>query len=222
MAPSAVVRPWLSESRLHHAGQERRRQRDPGQPGVAVMPLDGQERQQRGDGTLVQVVNHVRRGEEGEPLPLSMRHHGNALVDHLSLADQQWCVAQAFSLVVAVSLLAASPPVVATAVPPPGGSVPSPASGTVQVISRAAQNASRAFWMASRMKQATATKATTVQGTTGQGGTRAAGPPPGTPTATPFGGVPTIGALFYTTRSGKHFCTASVCGQSARPGRRRL
>ena len=124
-------------------------------------------------------------------------------------------MAQAFSLVVAVSLLAASPPVVATAVPPPGGSVPGPASGTVQVISRAAQDATRAFWTASRMEQATATKATTVQGatvqgTTGQGGTRATGPPPGTPTATPFGGVPTIGALFYTTRSGKHFCTASV------------
>ena len=37
------------------------------------------------------------------------RHHGNALVDRLSHADQQWYVPQAFSLVVAVSLLAASP-----------------------------------------------------------------------------------------------------------------
>ena len=35
-------------------------------------------------------------------------------------------------------------------------------------------------------------------------------PPPGTPTATSFGGVPTIGALFYTTGSTAHFCTASV------------
>ena len=39
---------------------------------------------------------------------------------------------------------------------------------------------------------------------------RKAGPPPGTPTATPFAGVPTIGALFYTTGSGVHSCTASV------------
>jgi len=124
-------------------------------------------------------------------------------------------VPQAFSLVVAVSLFAASPPVVAAAAPQPGGSAPSPASGTVHVISRAAQDATRAFWTASRMEQATATKAAAGQGvagqgTTGQGGTRTAGPPSGTPTATPFGGAPTIGVLFYTTGSGAHFCTASV------------
>ncbi len=116
---------------------------------------------------------------------------------------------QAFSLVVAVSLLAASPSVVATA-PPPGGSAASPASGTVHVISQSAQDATRAFWTASRMEQATATDGTATNATTGQGGARTARPPSGTPTARPFGGVPTIGALFYTTGSSAHFCTASV------------
>jgi len=37
-----------------------------------------------------------------------------------------------------------------------------------------------------------------------------ASPPSGIPQAKAFGGVPTIGALFYTTGSGAHFCTASV------------
>ncbi len=129
-------------------------------------------------------------------------------------------MAQAFSLVIAVSLLAAGPPLVATGAAQPGGAAPGPVSGTVHVISRASQDATRAFWTASRMEQATAAdataadataaKGTAVQRTTGQGGTRTASPPPGTPTARSFGGVPTIGALFYTTGSGAHFCTASV------------
>ena len=103
-------------------------------------------------------------------------------------------MAQAFSLVMAVSLLAAGPVAAATH---PG---PSPDIGTVYTVSRAAQDATRAFWTAARMEQATAT----------QEKDQKASPPPGTPTATPFGGVPTIGALFYTTGSGAHFCTASV------------
>ena len=43
----------------------------------------------------------------------------------------------------------------------------------------------------------------------------AAGPPRGTPTATPFNGVPTVGALFYTTGTASHFCTASVVDSTA-------
>ena len=35
-------------------------------------------------------------------------------------------------------------------------------------------------------------------------------PPPGTPNAVTFNGVPTVGALFFTTGSGRHYCTASV------------
>jgi V8-like Glu-specific endopeptidase len=121
-------------------------------------------------------------------------HHGNALVDHLSHADQQWYVPQAISLVVAVSMLAAGP--AATQ----GTQGPGPAIGTVHTISRAAQAAAREYWTAARMAKATAVQVKDAK----------AHPPPGTPSATPFGGVPTIGALFYTTGSGAHFCTASV------------
>ncbi len=40
--------------------------------------------------------------------------------------------------------------------------------------------------------------------------------PKGTPTAVHFDGVPTVGALFFTTGSAKRFCTASVT--DSRPG----
>jgi V8-like Glu-specific endopeptidase len=40
--------------------------------------------------------------------------------------------------------------------------------------------------------------------------------PRGTPTAATFTGVSTVGALFYTTGSQKHFCTASVIDSAAR------
>jgi V8-like Glu-specific endopeptidase len=75
----------------------------------------------------------------------------------------------------------------------------------VHTVSRNAQDAARAFWTASRMAQATG-----AQGTATQARPRPANPPPGTPSAAQFEGVPTIGALFYTTGSGAHFCTASV------------
>lgn len=102
-------------------------------------------------------------------------------------------------LVVAVSLLAAGP---AGPAPPPDTAAPGPgpAVGTVYTVSPVAQQAARGFWTASRMASATAALAKDHR----------AGPPPGTPKATPFGGVPTIGALFYVTGSGMHFCTASV------------
>ncbi len=92
-----------------------------------------------------------------------------------------------------MSLLTASP---AGAVP----TGPDPPIGTVHTISRAAQDAALAFWTASRMMRATAAQARDDE----------ASPSPGIPDASPFGGVPTIGALFYTTGSGAHFCTASV------------
>jgi V8-like Glu-specific endopeptidase len=38
----------------------------------------------------------------------------------------------------------------------------------------------------------------------------ATGEPPGTPTATPFKGTPTVGPLFASATSTHHFCTASV------------
>lgn len=80
---------------------------------------------------------------------------------------------------------------------------PGPVIGTVHTIGRAAQAAARAFWTPSRMAGAMAVQPGAQHAAT-------AAPPTGTPTARSFRGVPTIGALFYTTGSGAHFCTASV------------
>ena len=68
------------------------------------------------------------------------------------------------------------------------------------MVSAAAQRAAVAFWTPGRMAQAAA----------------AGGPPAGTPTAATFAGIPTVGVLFYTTGTQKHFCTASVT--DSRPG----
>jgi hypothetical protein len=107
------------------------------------------------------------------------------------------------SLLTAAPVVAASHPAAATA--RPGGSAPGPATGTVHAVSRAAQQAAGAFWTPARMATATA-----AQGEAAPSHASRASPPPGTPTARSFGGVPTIGALFYTTGATAHFCTASV------------
>ena len=109
-----------------------------------------------------------------------------------------------------MSLLAASPAAAVTGVRQPAGSASSPAIGTVYVISRAAQDATRAFWTASRMEQATAAKDTATPAAALQGRTQRPARRPARLRPRAFGGVPTIGALFYTTGSGAHFCTASV------------
>jgi V8-like Glu-specific endopeptidase len=77
-----------------------------------------------------------------------------------------------------------------------------PASGTPAVIhsiASSAQTSTAKFWTRARMESAASA---------GSGDT--AGPPPGTPNPVHFNGVPTVGALFYTTGSQEHFCTASV------------
>ena len=111
--------------------------------------------------------------------------------------------------------LAASVPATAGMLTTGGAASPVP-----YVVSAAAQRAAVAFWTPGRMEQAATA------------GTRAAdpgpspadpgpsptaspkepggGPPTGTPTAVKFAGIPTVGTLFYTTGTQKHFCTASV------------
>lgn len=79
---------------------------------------------------------------------------------------------------------------------------PQPGIGVVHDLSLAAQQAARAFWTPSRLATATPEQGIKSNVT--------GGPPPGTPTATKFGGVPTVGALFYTKGTQRHFCTASV------------
>jgi V8-like Glu-specific endopeptidase len=101
--------------------------------------------------------------------------------------------------------------------------------GTVHAIGTAAQAAARSYWTPPRRAAATAAvvpgarasvprtavvaKAPATQrqaAVMGASVAAAQGPPRGTPGSWSFGGVPTVGALFYTTGSKKHFCTASV------------
>jgi V8-like Glu-specific endopeptidase len=62
------------------------------------------------------------------------------------------------------------------------------------------------YWTADRMAAATPSGHAAVAG----------GPPPGTPTATEFTGVPTVGALFFADGSGNHYCSASVVNSLTR------
>ncbi len=110
---------------------------------------------------------------------------------------RRWAVTTALML----AAVAAAPAVGGTAGASTGGSHPS--IGVVRAVGSAAQQTTRTFWTPSRMAAATPALSEVMAG-------RAAGPPRGTPTATLFNGVPTVGALFYTTGTAKHFCTASV------------
>ena len=87
---------------------------------------------------------------------------------------------------------------------------PPPAIGVTSTVSTAAQQTARAFWTPARMAAATpvVNPNEVIAGP-------AASPPPGTPTARLFNGVPTVGALFFTSGSSAHYCTASVI--SSRP-----
>ena len=77
-----------------------------------------------------------------------------------------------------------------------------PGAGTVHAVSATAQRGTRAFWTRSRMAAATPV--------TGNRAGGQVGPPPQIPDPTRFDGVPTVGALFFTTGTDAHFCTASV------------
>jgi hypothetical protein len=94
------------------------------------------------------------------------------------------------------------------------GSTPAP--GVVHAVGSGAQQTARSFWTRSRMAAATPQSGGASGGASGvKASPRAHSsatpePPPGTPTATLFNGVPTVGALFFTTGSDAHFCTASV------------
>jgi hypothetical protein len=72
----------------------------------------------------------------------------------------------------------------------------------VHRVSAASVSATRGFWSTSRMVAATPAQGNVVP--------MAAGAPAGTPVSTHFDGVPTVGALFFTTGQLAHFCTASV------------
>lgn len=100
--------------------------------------------------------------------------------------------------------LTAVPAAASPVVPPAGGP---PANAVVHVVSGAARSAASGYWTRARMASATpVSSATPVTGPDDA----ASQPPPGTPDPVHFNGVPTVGALFFTTGSKAHFCTASV------------
>lgn len=107
--------------------------------------------------------------------------------------------------VVAAVGASAGPAAATTAAAATAGRLPGRAAA--YAVSPAAQSATRAFWTPSRMAAATPAPGTPAPAHTG--GTLA-GPPPGIPSPTVFDGVPTVGALFFTTGTQAHFCTASV------------
>jgi hypothetical protein len=77
------------------------------------------------------------------------------------------------------------------------------------VVPAAAQRTAQAYWTPARMTTAAESSRLAV-GVLPNHFRPFATAPPGIPTAVTFGGVPTVGALFYTTGSQRHFCTASV------------
>ena len=83
----------------------------------------------------------------------------------------------------------------------------SPATAVSHTVTRAAQSAAHSFRTRSRMESATPVGQAAPRGGA-QAGT--AEPPPGIPSQTYLDGVPTVGALFFTTGTQAHFCTASV------------
>jgi hypothetical protein len=117
--------------------------------------------------------------------------------------------------VLAVAALCVTAPLAAATVSP----TPTDAGGiaTTRVAATAVTSA-RSYWTAARMAAATplpnspkAYPAFPVSATPAapQPADETA-PPPGTPDPSYFDGVPTVGALFFTTGSKEHFCTASA------------
>jgi V8-like Glu-specific endopeptidase len=116
----------------------------------------------------------------------------------VTLATVTACTASTAAASTVAASTAAASPAASTA------ATPRPAAAIMRQVSRAHQDATQRFWTRSRMAAATALP----QPEPMRAGP--AGPPPGIPSPVKFGGVPTVGALFFTTGTKAHFCTASV------------
>jgi hypothetical protein len=108
--------------------------------------------------------------------------------------------------------VASAAPLVAVLAGTAGASTggPAPQIGVERAVGLAAQQTTLAFWTSARMAAATPLQKPLSPLMAG----RASGPPPGTPTAKLFNGVPTVGAMFFVN-NGSHFCTASVVSSTA-------
>jgi V8-like Glu-specific endopeptidase len=99
----------------------------------------------------------------------------------------------------AVAVAMITPAAAARTVPPRAG----PDRAVVHAVSGPARRAATAFWTPARIAAATPVPGAPASGDP-------PGPPVGIPSATHFAGVPTVGALLFTTGTQPHFCTASV------------
>ena len=96
----------------------------------------------------------------------------------------------------------------------PGDALLGSGPATTVRIAATEQHAARDYWTSARMAGATAD--TTASGAVRQSASsgakpaRHSGPPKWAPFSHAFTGVRTVGALFYTSGSGRHFCTGSV------------
>jgi V8-like Glu-specific endopeptidase len=153
---------------------------------------------------------------------------GMRLRQHLSRLSTVAAAALTMSTCVAESggaAGAATSPVTGTVTTTVTGGTPA-TQAVLHTIGTAAQATAREFWTATRMASATpagqarpepASADPEGSSTSPEGvSTSLAGPPPGTPNPTYFNGVPTVGALFFTTGTRAHFCTASVVNSATR------
>ncbi|MGI8648026.1 MAG: trypsin-like serine peptidase [Mycobacteriales bacterium] len=81
---------------------------------------------------------------------------------------------------------------------------------SVKQIKLAAQASTTRYWTTQKMAAATPLDSSHNAAVATQTPTFASGPPPGTSTAAPFDGVPTVGTFFFTDRKRNHSCSASV------------
>jgi V8-like Glu-specific endopeptidase len=83
------------------------------------------------------------------------------------------------------------------------GSASADSSTVTHIYSSTAQDAAASYWTPSALADAAGLSASS-------NALDSTNPPPGIPDPVYFDGVPTVGALFFTTGTQNHFCTASV------------
>jgi len=103
----------------------------------------------------------------------------------------------------------------------PAGTRPAGSSGAgtqaiTYVVSAAAQRSALEYWTPPLTAAATAATGLPSRAGMSPDSPDALIAPAGTPTATRFSGLAAVGALFYTTGSKQHFCTASVIDSAPR------
>lgn len=129
------------------------------------------------------------------------------------------CVVSAVVTGTLITALAATTATAATAATTATAATMSGPSPVVHRFSEAVQTAASHYWTPSSEAAASAwgspAKSATSSPWPEAGAQAQPSPPPGTPNPQYFAGLKTVGALFFTTGTQNHFCTASVVDSSA-------